>query len=384
MPGINYDDYSTQLELFYWWMDQAKGNFTLCSGFSADEHRGYYRNWQDFLNGRMSEGLCTLEKHLQTLKNDPDSSDAVLHFDRESKTIVDNARALYKQKQECELTSPLSPVALSLINSQMEELDHILQRHPTLMKQHKTRCKAFEDQLEKLRHDLRGLKLPPESLRIFISYPRENQADIDRVCRLAEYLKKAGFDVKPDIIMHNETGLDYLDYIDGPKKTDVILVICTPDVPTSLPGTALFHELGRIAGREVDDDPRARRIFPVILRGDHEKSVPGFLTSRVTKPLNMSNSVEYVKAFFNLINAIYLYDANVIDLTKIARRAYIEQDYESPELEESLPDTSHIAASSSQHGSQMVHAPGSGFFHHPELTSTPSLPSKHQQSPFSR
>jgi|GEM_PF-3368808 len=427
MPGI-YEDYINQFELIKEWIDAAM--FVLqIPGEPAPEHNSYWQQWKAFLED-IQRQPGVLEQHVRASEKTPRNRTLLRSLEVGVSDYLEKITTKVNELLEIAYTlkPPLAPMQLNQINGQWDEWLLISTRDSGFLKRHQARCKTFEDQLVTLRD---ALPLP-ESLRIFIWHSQRNATDIDqpRVRRLAGYLKTAGFDVKLDIV-DNDTGSvpAYSAYIDGPNKTEVILVICTPDVPTLPKDTALSYELGRVECRYMAESSKTRRIFPVILRGDHEKSVPGFLKQHATGALNVSNSATYVHAFFELIRAIYLKDANVIEQTMLAYDTYVKQvghqPYELPELEESLPDTSHIAASSSQHcpaaradsvqtghlphvspeleedpfdashmaasSSQRNPPPGSskttptsssGFFHHPEPTGIPALPSDDQKLPF--
>jgi len=378
-----HKEYSNLLELLNQWVDEATLVFSVQGSTQDDEHQHYWQKWKVFLrhmqrwlraSGEAQLNLTVLPSLLSIVTRER-------NFDNYLPAMAEEAKILRNETDT--LKSSLPSAQLDAMNHHLDELCRISAWDPKLMARNIARHEAFNKQLEVLGSKLSMLATSPQSLRIFISYSRMSETNIDRVRCLATHLITAGFDVKLDII-HNKHGFvsAFLDHIDSdtmvdkrPTKADVILVMCTPGVPDGISSArhndTLREELRRIQYRNMHEPAETNRIFPVILSGSYLESVPVFLQQRATDALNMSNSMTRVRAFFNLIQAIYLNDAEVVELTNSAYHAYsVQVGYqhpESPELEESLPDMSHIAETSS---SQQSPPFSSGFFHHSKPTST--------------
>jgi hypothetical protein len=166
----------------------------------------------------------------------------------------------------------------------------------------------------------------------FISYSWGNASYVSRVHEIAFALKAAGVKILLDI-EGNKTGhvATFIEYIDSeakvggrPAKADFILVMCTEDlkekwnnfVTSGLSrkeddpvgfryrGHVLPTELNRISARIQKEPLSNQSVFPVLLSGTNETSLPNFLPE-TTAELTQTDRTQYGQQLLKLLKTLY-------------------------------------------------------------------------------
>jgi SEFIR domain len=156
----------------------------------------------------------------------------------------------------------------------------------------------------------------------FISYSWSNATYVRRIRKIALDLKDAGINILLDV-KNNKTGQlgPFIGLVNSASKADYILVMCTEDskekwetylkfqhqkiAPSSVPPVHVLPlEFNQIFNRYYKEQHSRQSIFPILISGNNETSLPEFLTTATTH-LAQTDCTKYGEQLFKLLKILY-------------------------------------------------------------------------------
>jgi Ankyrin repeats (3 copies)/SEFIR domain len=299
-----------------------------------------------YLGGR----LLQIKRCLSCLQTDPESRSSKIGLQTIHDEMAESLEANLSNLTHTNLDPPLEVFHIAILTQMKEDLKRgfidlkVDERgfYVSLLND-----KILGQSLEKI-NNARGDSHAPTC---FISYSWGNPTHVSRVHNIAFALRDAGIDILLDIernkTSHVSSFIEYIDNeskIDGhPMKANFVLVMCAEDVNEKwnnfvsdgksrqeydpglqYRGHVLPTELNRISRRCQKEPIIQQTVFPILLSGTYESSVPNFLPETTTE-LEQTDLTQYGSQLLKLLKVLYKNNEKVLAEINKQEAYYLQQ-----------------------------------------------------------